>query len=130
MSFGLPRDWSSSAALMLKRRQIADMHEAGTVGPAKVVRPARQDAASIMGLLHSTEGRITEAQKRAPAMPGGGAGGMSGMEFQGTWPWAILLLRRAEPVSYNTKGEHRYGLSSRRFTTATKALVRPIIRSR
>ena len=98
MSFGLPRDWSSSAALMLKRRQKADMHEAGTVGPAKVVRPARQDAASIMGLLHSTEGRITEAQKRTPAIPGGGASGMSGMEFQGTWPWAILLLRRAEPV--------------------------------
>ena len=55
---------------------------AGIVDPAKVVRAALQDAASVAGLLVTTEAMVAEAPKKesAPAMPGGG-GGMGGMDF-------------------------------------------------
>ncbi|HKG86266.1 MAG TPA: chaperonin GroEL, partial [Beijerinckiaceae bacterium] len=63
--------------------EYVDMLEAGIVDPAKVVRAALQDAASVAGLLITTEAMIAEAPKResAPAMPGGGGGGMGGMDF-------------------------------------------------
>jgi chaperonin GroEL len=59
------------------------MLEAGILDPAKVVRTALQDAASVAGLLVTTEAMIADAPKResAPAMPGGGMGGMGGMDF-------------------------------------------------
>src|SRR3954465_4020347 len=62
--------------------EYVDMLEAGIADPAKVVRAALQDAASVAGLLITTEAMIAEAPKResAPAMPGGG-GGMGGMDF-------------------------------------------------
>ncbi len=56
-----------------------DMVDKGIVDPAKVVRAALQDAASVAGLLVTTEAMIAEAPKKqapAPAMPGGGMGGM------------------------------------------------------
>ena len=57
--------------------EYVDMLKAGIVDPAKVVRIALQDAASIAGLLITTEAMIAEAPKKdAPAMPGGGMGGM------------------------------------------------------
>ncbi|KAA2234179.1 TCP-1/cpn60 chaperonin family protein, partial [Salinarimonas soli] len=60
--------------------QYVDMLEAGIVDPAKVVRTALQDAASVAGLLITTEAMVAEAPKKdAPAMPGGG--GMGGMDF-------------------------------------------------
>jgi chaperonin GroEL len=61
-----------------------DMVEAGIVDPAKVVRAALQDAASVAGLLITTEAMVAELPKEpaAPAMPaGGGMGGMGGMGF-------------------------------------------------
>ena len=63
-----------------------DMLDKGIVDPAKVVRAALQDAASIAGLLVTTEAMIAETPKEAPAMPampggGGGMGGMGGMGF-------------------------------------------------
>jgi chaperonin GroEL len=63
--------------------EYVDMLEAGIVDPAKVVRAALQDAASVAGLLITTEAMIADAPKResAPAMPGGGGGGMGGMDF-------------------------------------------------
>ena len=64
--------------------EYVDMLEAGIVDPAKVVRTALQDAASVAGLLITTEAMIAEAPKKesAPAMPGGGGmGGMGGMDF-------------------------------------------------
>jgi chaperonin GroEL len=63
------------------------MVSSGIVDPAKVVRVALQDAASIAGLLITTEAMIAEAPKRetAAAMPGGGGmagmGGMGGMDY-------------------------------------------------
>jgi chaperonin GroEL len=52
------------------------MFKAGIIDPAKVVRTALQDAASIAGLLVTTEAMIAELPKKdapaMPAMPGGG----------------------------------------------------------
>ncbi|MBV8794065.1 MAG: chaperonin GroEL, partial [Hyphomicrobiales bacterium] len=62
--------------------EYVDMIEAGIVDPAKVVRTALQDAASVAGLLITTEAMIGDKPKKdspAPAMPGGG--GMGGMDF-------------------------------------------------
>ncbi len=62
--------------------QYVDMIEAGIVDPAKVVRAALQDAASVAGLLITTEAMVAEVPKDKPAMPmGGGGGGMGGMDF-------------------------------------------------
>jgi chaperonin GroEL len=60
-----------------------DMIEAGIVDPSKVVRTALQDAASVAGLLITTEAMVAELPKDKPAMPmgGGGGGGMGGMDF-------------------------------------------------
>jgi chaperonin GroEL len=64
--------------------EFGDMISNGIVDPTKVVRTALQDAASVAGLLVTTEAMIAEAPKKesaAPAMPGGGMGGMGGMDF-------------------------------------------------
>jgi chaperonin GroEL len=53
-----------------------DMFDKGIVDPAKVVRAALQDAASVAGLLVTTEAMVAELPKEKPAMPGGGMGGM------------------------------------------------------
>jgi len=60
--------------------QFVDMLAAGILDPAKVVRIALQDAASIAGLMITTEAMVAERPgKDAPAMPGGG--GMGGMDY-------------------------------------------------
>ncbi len=65
--------------------EYVDMIDKGIVDPAKVVRTALQDAASIAGLLVTTEAMVAEVPKDKPAMPmgggGGGMGGMGGMDF-------------------------------------------------
>src|SRR5215216_5812287 len=56
----------------------------GIIDPTKVVRAALQNAASIAGLLITTEAMVAERPKKengAPAMPGGGMGGMGGMDY-------------------------------------------------
>src|SRR6202522_4198352 len=62
--------------------EYVDMIEAGIIDPAKVVRTALQDAASVAGLLITTEAMVAEVPKDKPSapMPGGG-GGMGGMDF-------------------------------------------------
>ena len=61
--------------------KYGDLVAAGIVDPTKVVRTALQDAASIAGLLVTTEAMVAEHPKKesAPAMPAGG--GMGGMDF-------------------------------------------------
>jgi chaperonin GroEL len=61
--------------------EYADLVKTGIIDPTKVVRTAIQDAASVAGLLITTEAMIAELPKKdsAPAMPGGG--GMGGMDF-------------------------------------------------
>ena len=58
-----------------------DLVQAGIVDPAKVVRIALQDAASVAGLLITTEAMVAERpeKREAAPMPGGGMGGMGGM---------------------------------------------------
>jgi chaperonin GroEL len=57
--------------------------KAGVIDPTKVVRTALQDAASVAGLLITTEAAVSELPDDKPAMPmgGGGMGGMGGMDF-------------------------------------------------
>jgi chaperonin GroEL len=59
--------------------EYTDMIKAGVLDPTKVVRTALQNAASVAGLLLTTEAAVTEKEekKAAPAMPGGGMEGMN-----------------------------------------------------
>jgi chaperonin GroEL len=63
--------------------QFEDLLKAGIIDPAKVVRCALQHAASVAGLLLTTEATVAEKPDEKPAMPpmppGGGMGGMGGM---------------------------------------------------
>jgi chaperonin GroEL len=60
--------------------EYVNMMSKGIIDPTKVVRAALQGAASIAGLLITTEAMVAELPKRqAPALPGGG--GMGGMDF-------------------------------------------------
>ncbi|TIL74352.1 MAG: chaperonin GroEL, partial [Mesorhizobium sp.] len=55
--------------------EFGDLYAQGVIDPAKVVRAALQDAASVAGLLVTTEAMVAEKPKKeaaAPAMPGGG----------------------------------------------------------
>jgi chaperonin GroEL len=62
-----------------QNEEYVDLVQAGIIDPAKVVRAALQDAASVAGLLITTEAMVAELPKEpTPPMPGGG-GGMGGM---------------------------------------------------
>jgi chaperonin GroEL len=61
--------------------EFKDLVQAGIIDPTKVVRVALQDAASVAGLLVTTEAMIAEKpEKKSPPMPQGG-GGMGDMDF-------------------------------------------------
>jgi chaperonin GroEL len=64
-----------------QKGEFTDMIQAGIIDPTKVVRHALQDAASVAGLLITTEAMVAEKPepKGPPAMPPGG--GMGGMDF-------------------------------------------------
>ena len=64
--------------------KYVDMVKAGIIDPTKVVRVALQDAASVAGLLITTEAMIADLPKKDEGHmgpPGGGGGGMGGMDF-------------------------------------------------
>ena len=63
--------------------EYEDLVKAGVVDPTKVTRSALQNAASISGLLLTTEALVTELPEKdkTPPMPGGGMGGMGGMDY-------------------------------------------------
>jgi len=66
------------------KNEYGDLIKLGIVDPVKVVRSALQNAASVAGLMLTTEAAIAELPKKEtpmPAMPGGGMGGMGGMDF-------------------------------------------------
>ena len=72
--------WGFNASTDVYENLVA----AGVIDPTKVVRTALQDAASVAGLLITTEAAISEKPDDKPAMggmPGGGMGGMGGMDF-------------------------------------------------
>jgi chaperonin GroEL len=66
-----------------QNEKYVDFIDAGIVDPTKVVRVALQNAASVAGLLITTEAMIADRpEKKAPPMPGGGGmGGMGDMDF-------------------------------------------------
>ena len=68
-----------------QKEEYVDLVAKGIIDPAKVVRTALQDAASVAGLLVTTEAMVAELPKEAaPALPaGGGMGGMGGMDGMG-----------------------------------------------
>ena len=62
--------------------KFCDMVKSGIIDPTKVVRTALQDAASVSGLLITTEAMIAEKpEKKAPPAHGGHGGGMGDMDF-------------------------------------------------
>jgi chaperonin GroEL len=67
-----------------QKGEFTDLVQAGIIDPTKVVRHALQDAASVAGLLITTEAMVAEKPEpkgQMPAMPPGGMGGMGGMDF-------------------------------------------------
>jgi chaperonin GroEL len=72
---------SATFGFNAQTEEYVDLVQAGIVDPAKVVRAALQDAASVAGLLITTEAMVAEIPKKetAPPMPPGG--GMGGMDF-------------------------------------------------
>jgi chaperonin GroEL len=77
---------SATFGFNAQSEEYVDLITAGIIDPAKVVRTALQDAASVAGLMITTEAAIVEAPKKGGGgagggMPGGGMGGMGDMDF-------------------------------------------------
>ena len=73
-------DWGFDA----QTGEYKDLVAAGIIDPTKVVRTALQDAASVAGLLITTEAMVAERPEKRPSpsmSPGGGMGGMGDMDF-------------------------------------------------
>ena len=62
-----------------QNEEYCDMFAKGIIDPVKVVRTALQDAASISGLLVTTEAMIADKPEEKDAAPAGMPGGMGGM---------------------------------------------------
>jgi chaperonin GroEL len=77
------KDGSGNYGYNAANGEYGDMVEMGILDPTKVTRTALQNAASIAGLMITTEAMVGELPKKdEPAMPGGGGmGGMGGMDF-------------------------------------------------
>ena len=76
---------TGSFGLNVETNEYEDLIKAGIIDPAKVARAALQNAASVAGLLMTTEAMVTEIPEKKPAapMPGGDMGGMEGMGGMG-----------------------------------------------
>ncbi len=75
-------DNESSFGFDARREEYTDMYQAGIIDPTLVTRTAVQNAASVAGLLLTTEAIVSEKKEEKPAMPpmpGGDMGGMGGM---------------------------------------------------
>jgi chaperonin GroEL len=57
------------------------MYKSGVIDPTKVSRVALENAASIAGMLLTTECVLSEEKEDKPAMPAGMPGGMGGMDY-------------------------------------------------
>ena len=81
MSRRVRSDKNDNFGFNAQTEEYEDLVKAGVIDPAKVTRTALQNAASIAGLMLTTEAMVSELpedDKGSPAMPGG-MGGMSGM---------------------------------------------------
>ncbi|HSZ51605.1 MAG TPA: chaperonin GroEL [Caulobacteraceae bacterium] len=73
---------SATFGFNAQTEQYVDLVKAGVIDPTKVVRTALQDAASVAGLMITTEAAVAEAPKNTGAAGGGGSGGgMRDMDF-------------------------------------------------
>ena len=78
---------SATYGFNAQTEEYVDMIQAGVIDPAKVVRTALQDAASVAGILITTEAAVADAPKKSSGggagggMGGGGMGGMGDMDF-------------------------------------------------
>ena len=74
-------DGKANYGFNAQTEEYGDLVKMGILDPTKVVRTALQNAASIAGLLITTEATVAEKPKKddGPAMPPGGMGGMDGM---------------------------------------------------
>jgi chaperonin GroEL len=71
---------TGSVGLNAATGEFEDLVKAGVIDPAKVTRAALQNAASVVGLLLTTEALVADKPEEAPpSMPGGGMDGMGGM---------------------------------------------------
>ena len=76
------RNAKAGEGLDAQTGKIVDMVKKGIVDPAKVTRSTIQNAASIAGLVLTTEALVVEKKEKEKAMPGGDPhGGMGGMDF-------------------------------------------------
>ena len=77
------KDGSGNFGYNAANGEYGDMVAFGILDPTKVTRTALQNAASIAGLMITTEAMVADSPKKEePAMPGGGGmGGMGGMDF-------------------------------------------------
>jgi len=73
------KEGSGDFGFNAKTDEYQNMYEAGIIDPTKVTRIALENAASVAGLLLTTEATITDIPKDEPAMPPMGGGGMGGM---------------------------------------------------
>src|SRR5690606_5872486 len=82
VSGNLLREGDQSQGFNAQTDTYENLVTAGVIDPTKVVRTALQDAASVAGLLITTEAAISELPEDKPAMPGGGGmPDMGGMGF-------------------------------------------------
>ena len=77
---------SATYGFNAQTEEYGDLVKMGVIDPAKVVRTALQDAASVAGIMITTEAAVADAPKKASAGGGGGdmggmGGGMGGMDF-------------------------------------------------
>jgi len=81
----LLREGDQTMGFNAQTDKYENLIQSGVIDPTKVVRSALQDAASVAGLLITTEVGITDVVEDKPSMPampgGGGMGGMGGMGF-------------------------------------------------
>ena len=79
---GMVRESAAPHGLNAATGEMVDMVTAGIVDPAKVTRSTIQNAASIAGLVLTTEALVVEKKEDKPSMPAGpDMGGMGGMDF-------------------------------------------------
>ena len=71
---------ASTNGYNVRTGEYADLLKAGVVDPAKVVRSALQNAASIAGLLLTTDCMVTDIPEKKDACGCGGHGGQPGMD--------------------------------------------------
>jgi chaperonin GroEL len=72
---------NTNIAYNVLTNQYGDMVSEGIIDPAKVTRSAVENAASIAGMILTTEALVTDIPEEKSAVPAGAAGGMGGMDY-------------------------------------------------